>query len=167
MLAQNKIKGNQYNFEKELKLNPMYAGLGIIQFQLEKQLQKPNSLNVYVQYVNLGYGGNLVGFGFGIGHRSYFTPDKHKSFYIEPSLGYLFMEDRVFYNTYSTPNLAFVLGRKWIILNRFSVETFLGPSLNIGFVKSGSQSSEKIKEWYGPINGNFFRLGFTLGYRFN
>ncbi len=154
-------------FVHELKINYTYLGTGIIQLQYEKMNQPNRSINCYLSYIDFLFQGNLVGFHGAFGVKNYFTPEKPNSFYIEPSVGFLYLEDRYYYEKYTTPSLALVLGRKAVIAKRVSLEFYLGPSLNFGFIKNGTQSSQKLKDWFGPINGIFMRTGLTMGYKFN
>ena len=77
------------------------------------------------------------------------------------------MYDTYYNDRYNTTGFGIVLGRKWVLGKRMSLETFLGPCYNLGLYKSGTSSAVRYPEWLGPVNGMFGRAGINLGYKFN
>ncbi len=152
---------------KEIKLNPIYAGLGIAQIQLEKFQNKTHSINVIANYINLGYFGNNTGFGICFGQRNYFKEKNGTGWFAEPFVSYFYLDYNNAQQSTNTLSIGAVLGRKWLLFNRLSFDVYLGPSLNFGFLKEGTQSTKKIDYWVGPMNGIFARFGCSMGYRFN
>lgn len=161
-------EGNQDIFTfKEIKINPIYSGIGIAQIQFEKFQNNTRSLNVVVNYINLGYWGNNTGFGIGIGQRNYLKEKNGTGYFVEPFGSYFYLENRGAKQSTNTLSTGAVLGRKWLLFNRLSFDVYLGPSINFGFMKEGTQSTQKIDYWVGPMNGIFARFGCSMGYRFN
>lgn len=167
VFAQENPVKNTLRFNQELKVNYTYLGLGIMQLQYEKYMKEDFSYNLNFSYINYVYIDEIIGFNLSFGPRNYFTPEKPASFYVEPSVGLLFLKDNYYDDRYSTLSFALVLGRKWNLGNRITMDIYLGPSANIGFQKSGYNFSSKIKDWNGPLNGIFIKGGLTAGYRFN
>jgi hypothetical protein len=167
ILAQTELREKPFAFTKEIKWNPISLGLGSLSFSYEKYTSSETSLNLWVNAYDLLYAGEIKGFVIGAGFRDYFSPEKTRSFYIEPFLKYQYTEEFVSHSRYNTSSVGLVLGRKRIFYERISTEVFMGPSYNFGLVKEGTKSSAKVTDWMGPINGIWGRFGFNLAYRFN
>jgi hypothetical protein len=167
LYGQNFPNENPLFYQKEIKLNYLYVGLGVFQIQYENYIKEGQSYNLNLAYVDFLFYNELTGFNVGAGVRNYFTPENRGSFYLEPSVNVLYLEDKYFNEKYNTVSCAVVLGRKRKLGNRFTLDVYLGPSIHFGFLKSGNTSTQKLQNWQGPLNGIFFKGGVTAGYRFN
>lgn len=166
--SQNAMEGRTFHYQKEMKWQLGAMAYGNLQFQYEKFNSRNSSINAFGNVFNLFYSGVFKGFGLGSGYRSYFTPERKHSYFVEPFAKYQFMKDP--YNTrYYTLSAGLVLGRKWFLSDRFSAEFFMGPCFNLGFIKETSTSNNTLRfpVWMGPVNGIWARYGFNIGYKFN
>ena len=59
-----------------------------------------------------------------------------------------------------------VVGRQWIFKERFSLDTFLGPSYNAGTAKAKDSSSSNATFDSGSFSGFGIRTGITFGIAF-
>ncbi|MCF8253399.1 MAG: hypothetical protein K9H61_05895 [Bacteroidia bacterium] len=167
ILAQTELREKPFAYTKEIKWNPISLGLGSISFSYEKYTSPETSVNLWVNGFDFLYAGQIKGFVIGAGFRDYFSPEKPKSFYVEPFLKFQYTEEFGTHSRYNTSSVGLVLGRKWTFFERISTEVFIGPSYNFGLVKEGTKSSARVADWMGPINGIWGRFGINLGYRFN
>ncbi|OYU94832.1 MAG: hypothetical protein CFE21_14175 [Bacteroidetes bacterium B1(2017)] len=157
----------QFSYQKELKVNLLYVGAGILQVHYEKHLNPNQSTVIWGSLIDFGFQGNLMGFEVGAGQRAYFNGTKPNTYFVEPNVSYLYIEDRYVYSHYNTVGIGILLGKKWALGNRLGLELYTGPTINFGFVKEGTLPNKKIDTWAGPLNGIFGRFGLTLNYRFN
>ena len=150
-------------------------------FFYEHKLNASSSMQLGAYYTNWDVestGLSFTGFGVTPEYRFYLSNTKEamRGFYVGPFLRYQNLElkvgdtsgssseGRAELNTFGG---GVVVGHQWIFRERFSIDTFLGPSYNGGsiVVKDGSGNSETFDSGR-PFIGFGLRTGATLGFAF-
>jgi hypothetical protein len=169
LMAMSQRLETPFFYKKEIKFQGLGLAYGSFNMHYEKYSSKGNSINVNAYVFDFLYAKELKGFGIAAGYRDYFTPQLASSYFLEPFIKYQYMVEKGWNNSYvfNTNSIGIVLGRKLVIMDRLTLEFYLGPSVNFGFFKEGYKNSQLMQEWIGPINGIFIRSGLNIGYRFN
>jgi opacity protein-like surface antigen len=168
-----------------LKVNIISPIVKTGSFFYERKLTDNSSLQLGLLFTNFKVSDEdqIMGFAITPEYRFYLSEKTTalQGFYVGPFLRYQNLTVKTSYTDYDTngnPSRAtdetalntfgggMVVGRHWIFKERFSLDTFLGPSYNAGSVSNKSTSSGTVTFDPGPFDGFGVRAGITFGIAF-
>ena len=152
-------------------------------FFFEHKLNESSSLQLGALFTSYNIGDtDLSGFAITPEYRFYLSEKKEamEGFYVAPFLRYQNLTLKATYDAYNSNGTTtqqtekasldtfgggILVGHQWIFKQRFSLDTFLGPSYNGGSIKyEGSQGKSTFDA--GTFKGFGVRAGVTFGVAF-
>ena len=157
-------------------------------FFFEHKVSENSSLQLGGLFTNWNVGSGdfatkVTGFAITPEYRFYLSSNKKalEGFYVGPFLRYQNLTLKDSYSDYdvngnpmtstdeaslNTFGGGILIGHQWIFKQRFSLDTFLGPSYNGGSVSTKSSNGSQDSFDAGPFKGFGIRTGVTFGLAF-
>ncbi|AII52254.1 DUF3575 domain-containing protein [Hymenobacter sp. APR13] len=171
--------------DNAIKVNIISPLLKTGSFFYERKLSDNSSMQLGLLFTNFKISDQdrITGFAITPEYRFYLSERTSalEGFYVGPFLRYQNLTIKTEYTDYnsngnpttSTDEASLntfgggvVVGRHWIFKERFSLDTFLGPSYNGGSISEKSTSSGSVSYDPGPFDGFGIRAGVTFGIAF-
>lgn len=163
-----------------IKINPLslFAGTGAFAYERVIAEQMSGQLGFqFTRYSGWATGGRpLSGYAITPEFRYYFTDVAPKGFFVAPFLRYrhtslegdVALAGRGFQGTVAINNFGggVLIGGQFLLGQRFSLEAFLGPTINgrsYKFTEGTTESDYNIPNFFSPV---WFRTGMTVGFLF-
>ena len=167
-----------------VKVNILSPIFGTGSFFFEHKLSASSSIQLGALFTNWNVDDNtnVTGFAITPEYRFYLSETKEalRGFYVGPFLRYqnltLKYTDTFYNGTNTSPQKSeaslntfgggVLIGHQWIFKQRFSLDTFLGPSYNGGSVSYKNSSFNNGTDDAGLFKGFGIRTGVTFGLAF-
>lgn len=142
-----------------IKVAPVSLAFGTINAGFEQQLGEKSSIYPSASFYSSS---GTSGIGLGLQYRKYLSGSKNfpVGFFIAPEVQYAGLSSKaagLADYSYSAFSVGAQIGYQWLLADRFTLETTLGPAYWISSLKSGYEVS---------FNGILPSFGINLGYYF-